>query len=233
MKTVLNVILVAAAVLLAWMCYESIQIPVQFKEDAAKRDEVVIQRLKDIRTIQEQHRDLYQTYCSSWAELIQFAKTDSVKICVKVGTLTDKQLEDGLNEKKAWEYLCNPKKYAKEIQKFGLDKATFSRDTTKVNILDNDSSLIARKVWEWIDEIQYVPFAQNKDTFELTVGSVTTASGYAMALFQARTEYAVYLQGLDESELTNKINERKEMDKFPGLQVGDAEQANNNAGNWE
>ncbi|MBR0036806.1 MAG: hypothetical protein IJP70_04120 [Bacteroidales bacterium] len=232
MKMVLNLILVAAAVLLGWMCYESIQIPVQFKADVAKRDEVVIQRLKDIRTLQEAHRDLYQQYCGSWAELINFAKTDSVKICQKIGTLTDEQLADGLNEKKAWEYLCNPKKYSKEIAKYNLSKETFSRDTVKVNVLDNDSSLMNRKVWEWIDRIHIVPFTEN-DTFELQLGSVTTASGYEMSLFEARVPFAVYLKGLNEGELANKIQERKDMEKYEGLKVGDAEQANNNAGNWE
>ena len=107
---VFNVILVGAACLLTLMCYQSIQIPVKFKEDVAKRDAVVIQRLKDIRTLQELHRDLHQNYCASWEQLIKFAKTDSVSICVKKGTLTDQQLADGLNEKKAWMYLCNPKK---------------------------------------------------------------------------------------------------------------------------
>jgi hypothetical protein len=216
------------------MCYESVQAPIKFKASVEKRDAVVIQRLKDIRTLQEQHRDLHQSYCASWAELINFAKTDSVKICQKVGSLSDEQLENGLTEKKAWEYLCNPKKYASEITKFGLDKETFSRDTVKVNILDNDSSLVARNVWQWIDSIQYVPFAQNpNDTFELVLGSITTASGYQMSLFEAKVAYDVYLQGLDDNELENKIQERKEMNKYPGLKVGDAEQANNNAGNWE
>ena len=232
MKIVLNLILVAAAALLTWMCYQSIQIPVQFKEDVAKRDAVVIQRLKDIRTLQELHRDLHQTYCASFAELIKFAKTDSVSICVKKGTLTDQQLADGLNEKKAWMYLSNEKKYAKEIQKFNLSKATFSRDTVKVNILENDSALMSRNVKEWIDKLAQVPFAEN-DTFEMNLGKVTTASGYEMSLFEAKVPFAVYLNGLNEGELTNKISERKEMDKYPGLQVGDAENANNNAGNWE
>lgn len=232
MKIVLNVILVLAAGMLSWMCYKSIQIPVQFKEEVAKRDAVVIQRLKDIRTLQELHRDLHQTYCASWADLIKFAKTDSVSICQKKGTLTDQQLADGLNEKNAWKYLCDPKKYAKEIQKFNLDRATFSRDTIKVNILENDSSLMSRNVKEWIDRIQYVPYAEN-DTFELNLGAVTTASGYNMSLFEAKVEFAVYLNGLNEGELANKISERKELEKYPGLQVGDASQANNNAGNWE
>lgn len=233
MKIVFNLLLVCVAGVLAFMCYQSIQIPVQFKAEVDKREEVIIQRLKDIRTLQETHRDMYGTYCGSWAELINFAKTDSVKICDKIGSLNDDQLKEGLNEKDAWKYLCNPKKYEKEIKKFNLSKATFSRDTTKVNILKNDSALMARGVLNWIDEIQYVPFAQNRDTFELNLGKVTTASGYEMALFEAKVAYEVYLSGLEESELNNKIQEKKDMDRFPGLQVGDATTANNNAGNWE
>ncbi len=234
MKIVLNVILLAAACLLAWMCYESIQIPVQFRADVAKRDAIVIQRLKDIRTLQELHRDMHQNYCASWQQLIDFAKNEKISICVKKGTLTDQQLADGLNEKNAWKYLCDPKKYAKEIQKFGLDINTFSRDTMKVSILESDTSLMSRNVMQWIDRIQYIPIEEAKnDTFELVLGSVTTASGYNMSLFEAKVPYEVYLRGLNEGELANKIADRKEQDKYPGLQVGDANQANNNAGNWE
>lgn len=234
MKIVLNVILLAAACLLAWMCYESIQIPVQFRADVAKRDAIVIQRLKDIRTLQELHRDMHQTYCSSWQQLIDFAKNEKISICVKKGTLTDQQLADKLTEKLAWKYLCDPKKYAKEIQKFGLDINTFSRDTMKVSILESDTSLMSRNVMQWIDRIQYIPIEEAKnDTFELVLGSVTTASGYNMSLFEAKVPYEVYLRGLNEGELANKIADRKEQDKYPGLQVGDANQANNNAGNWE
>ena len=79
-----------------------------------------------------------------------------------------------------------------------------------------------------------VPFTENgTDTFLLATGTVTTASGYEMALFEAKTPYESYLWDLDPQELANKIDDRKLMDKYPGLMVGDATQANNNAGNWE
>ena len=233
MKTILNILLAAAAVLLAWMCYQSVQIPVQFNDECAKRDEVMIQRLKDIRTIQEHHRDKYQVYCASWAQLINFAKNDSLPQVNKVGSLTDDQLKEGLNEKDAWKYLCDPKKYAKEIDKFKLSKATFSRDTFYVNVLQKDSSFIVRPNFD-IDNIMIVPFTENgTDTFLLTTGTVTTASGYEMALFEAKTPFESYLWDLNPQELANKIDDRKLQDKYPGLQVGDATQANNNAGNWE
>ena len=45
---------------------------------------------------------MHQNYCASWQQLIDFAKNEKISICVKKGTLTDKQLADGLNEKKAW-----------------------------------------------------------------------------------------------------------------------------------
>lgn len=232
MKNLLNLLLIAAACLLAYMCYRSVQIPVQFKEEVAKRDAVIIQRLKDVRSLQEAHRDKYQTYCGTWAELIKFAKEDSVPIVDKIGTLTDDQLAAGLtSEKTAWEYLQNPKKYKKEIEKYGLSKETFSRDTIYVNVLQNDSNLL-RPGFN-IDSIGFVPFAQNRDTFELSLGSVVTASGYEMALFQANVDYAVYLWDLNEQELANKIDAQKQMDKYPGLRVGDTSTANNNAGNWE
>lgn len=233
MKSLLNVLLIAAAGLLAYMCYESIQIPIQFNNEVAVREAVIIQRLKDIRTLQENHRDKYQSYCESWEQLINFAKNDSVPIVVKVGSLTDQQLADGLNEQKAWMYLCDPKKYKKEIEKFNLSKETFSRDTIYVNVLANDSTLSARKDFD-INTIHIVPFTETgKDTFELNIGSVTTASGYQMALFEARTPYTAYLWDLNEQEVANKIDDKNQQEKFPGLQVGDATVANNNAGNWE
>lgn len=232
MKTILNILLAIAAVVLVIMCYESIQIPVQFNDEVAKREAVIIQQMKDIRSIQEAYRDKYQVYAASWDQLINFAKTDSLPIVMKVGTLTDQQLADGLNEKNAVKYLSDPKKYAKEITKFGLSKETFSRDTVYVPVLQKDSSFIGRNFD--VNAIKFVPFAENpQDTLQLETGSVTTASGYEMALFQANVDYAVYLWDLNEQELANKIDARKQMDKYPGLQVGDATQANNNAGNWE
>jgi hypothetical protein len=232
MKIVLKLLLLAAAAVLVVMCYQSIRIPVEFNEQVAAREAVVIQRLKDIRTLQEAHRDKYQAYAASWSELIRFAKHDSLPIVQKIGSLTDYQLADGLNEKDAWMYLQNPKKYAKEIEKFDLDRSKFSRDTIYVNVLQKDSSFMSRTDFN-IDSIQYVPFSQNRDTFELVIGSVETASGYVMQLFEAKTDYNTYLGDLNAQELANKIDDKKSQDKYPGLKVGDAEQANNNAGNWE
>jgi hypothetical protein len=54
-----------------------------------------------------------------------------------------------------------------------------------------------------------------------------------MPLFEAKIPYSNYLGDLNEQELSNKIVDREELDKYPGMMVGDATVANNNAGNWE
>lgn len=235
MKTVLNIFLAIAAVALVVMCYQSLMIPIEFNDEVAKRDEVIIQRLKDVRTLQEEYQHKYGVYAASWDQLVNFAKNDKIAIVNKIGSLTDAQLEAGLKEDAAWKYLQDPKKYAKEIAQFGLSKATFSRDSIYVSVLEKDS-VLSRPDFN-IDELRYIPTfteeASGKDTILLNVGSVESASGYVMPLFEAQIPFEAYLSDLNEQELNNKITDKKDMDKYPGMMVGDATQANNNAGNWE
>lgn len=232
MKTVLNIFLAIAAVVLVVMCYQSLMIPIEFNAEVAKRDEVVIQQLKDIRTLQEEYQHKYGEYAPSWDKLINFAKNDKIALVKKVGNLTDDQLKEGLNEQTAWNYLKDPKKYAKEIAKFGLDINTFSRDSIYVTVIEKDSAL-SRPGFD-LDAIRFIPFAENpQDTVLLATGTQTSASGYVMPLFEAQMPFETYLYDLNEQELNNKIQDRVQMDKFPGMMVGDATVANNNAGNWE
>lgn len=283
-----NLLLVGAACVLVWMCYECIQIPIRFKDEVKTRDAVVVDRLKDIRALQVIYQKENEVYAASWNELIRFIEKDSLSICRKIGELTDQQRAKGLNDKKAWEYLCNPKKYAKEIEETGLSIETFSRDTIKVSALrtfleENPSEkYIADVKWykeqmnnavtleqkdafyeaycpmvaqEWLSKIQFVPYAE-QDTFFLNVAQIEQKGGYMVPVFEAKVPWRTYLKGenIGESELHEKIVKRLELTGmtsekaieaiekdessvepifFPGLQVGDVNKPNNNAGNWE
>ncbi len=234
MKTILNILLAIAAVLLVVMCYQSLMIPINFNNEVAKRDAVVIQRLKDVRTLQEEYQKKYHVYAASWDQLVNFAKNDKIAIVQKIGTLTDEQLQAGLNEQKAWMYLQDTKKYAKQIAEFGLSRDKFSRDSIFVSVLEKDSSL-SRPGFN-IDELRYIPHfyeGQPNDTILLATGMQQSQSGFEMPLFEAKIPYSNYLGDLNEQELSNKIVDREELDKYPGMMVGDATVANNNAGNWE
>jgi hypothetical protein len=85
-----------------------------------------------------------------------------------------------------------------------------------------------------IDSLRYVPFGQGAE-FEMGTDSLITASGYPIQVFEAKTPYSVYLGDLDKKLLDQKIQEVLDRPgkKYPGMQVGSLEVANNNAGNWE
>ena len=69
--------------------------------------------------------------------------------------------------------------------------------------------------------------------FEMETRVDSTRSGTPLYLFEARTPYEVYLKGLSEQEIKNLIDYDEKTDRYPGLKVGDVNEPNNNAGNWE
>ena len=51
-KIIVEILLAVLAVVLVWLIYASIMKPVNFNKEKAAREEVAIQRLKDLRTIE-------------------------------------------------------------------------------------------------------------------------------------------------------------------------------------
>ena len=82
------------------------------------------------------------------------------------------------------------------------------------------------------DSLAYVPYG-NGAKFEMATRQDTTKSGAPLNLFQAQVAYDVYLGDLNKQELTNLKDMQSKIGKYCGLRVGDIEQPNNNAGNWE
>ena len=247
MKKIVNIVLTLCVIGLAYICVGSIMGSINFGKVREAREKQVIARLIDIRTAQVAFRDLHQgQYTDNFDELIEFVKNDSLPFVKKVGELSDKQLEDGLTEPKAVK-LIHEARYAKkpavakrkwqEAEKAGLVKLNkkgeveeylFSRDTMWVLALDT----LYPKGFN-ADSLRYVPFGNGAE-FELRTGCDSSGkSGNKLYLFEAKTPYRTYLDGVNKDELNNLINFQEELGRYPGLQVGDAEVGNNNAGNWE
>ena len=103
----------------------------------------------------------------------------------------------------------------------------FKRDTMWVSVLDT----IFPKGFN-PDSMKYVPFGNGK-TFEMETRSDTTKAGAPLNLFQAQTPYETYIGDLDKQQVINLKDVQKKLGKYCGLRVGDIEQPNNNARNWE
>lgn len=234
MKVVMRVLLAVAIILLAYVSWRSIQGQVDFDAEVKKRDRAVIQRLVDIRTAQVALRAQSGSYTANFDTLIQFVKDGRIATVVKAGDLTEAQLEDGMTEAKAM-----------QIIRSGNEKAI--RDAGLWDETKNAPQLVRDSIYSHAVEVLYpnrrnfspdslavVPYG-NGVKFEMGIDSLTTGSGYPIQVFEAKTPYAVYLEDLDKRLVDRKIQEVLDRpgNRYPGMQVGSLEVANNNAGNWE
>ena len=228
MKTVINRVLAACAIGLVYICYGSIMGPINFDETKKAREKEIIARLIDIRKAQQEYRTLHQgAYTDNFDSLIDFVKTAKLPFIMKVGTLTDDQLNNGMTEKKAMDIINKAKRTNKwdEVEKEGLQN--FRRDTMWVAVMD---TIFAKGFNP--DSLPYVPYG-NGAKFELAIRKDTTKAGAPLNLFQAQVAYDVYLGDLNHQELVNLKDVQTKLGKYCGLRVGDIEQPNNSAGNWE
>ena len=228
MKTVFNIVLVLCAAALIYICYSSIMGPINFEKAKKEREQAVIARLIDIRKAQQEYRSLHHgMYTEHFDTLIDFVKNQKLPFVMKVGQLTDDQLESGLTEKKAMAIINKAKKTGKydEVKKWGLEN--FKRDTMWVAVLDT----IYPKGFN-ADSMKYIPHG-NGAQFEMNVKNDTAKSGAPVYLFEVKAPYETYLSGLDKQEIINLKDLDSKLGKYSGLMVGSIDTPNNGAGNWE
>ena len=235
MKVVMRTLLALAIVLLAWVSWKSIQGPIDFNTEVAKRDRAVIQRLVDIRTAQVALRSQTGTYTASFDTLIQFVRDGQISTLARSGDLTESQLESGMTEARAMEIINSGNERA--IREAGLwDESKNAPQLVRDTIFQPAVEVLYPNRPDFSpDSLQYVPYAPVGIRFEMGVDSLTTASGYPIQVFEAKAPFTSYLSDLDRKQLGQKIQEVLDRpgDRYPGMQVGSLEVANNNAGNWE
>ena len=238
-----------AAVVMAYFCVTSVTTPIKFENKRVEREVVVIKHLVDLRTAEVEYHHQKGVFTANHDSLLLFLKTAPKKEVLKEGSLTDKQLEAGLNEHKAVKILNEAKKKAlkknsfedtdalyayiwqndKDVISNGL--AGFRRDTIELNMLQ---ALYKGEYDEnSIDAIVEIPFSEGM-RFELEVNNdYKTSQGIRVPLFEARAPFESYLGDLNEQELINLVDKENKLDHYAGLKVGDVYAPNNNAGNWE
>ncbi|MFO8235199.1 MAG: hypothetical protein R6U04_07340 [Bacteroidales bacterium] len=209
MKTAIQVILAVVIIGLGYGLYKSIQTPIDFERTKDRRYDATIQKLRDIRTAQIAYRNEHDKFTGSFDTLIDFIKEDSLNIVKATGYIPDSLLDEGMTEREA------------------LQEGIIERDTIKVSIKDSlfEEGYDADDLWR-------IPSTDN-DSFEMAA-KIVESGGIDVPIFEAKVHNDVLLHGLD-TQLVINLNEKmvEKQNKFPGLKVGDINQPNNNAGNWE
>lgn len=210
MRTVFQILLGVAAIVLTYYIYKSIQNPIQFEKAKDERYAATVEKLKDIRKAEVAYKDVYGKFTGSWDTLISFVANDSIRNVRAIGELTDSMIEAKITEKKA------------------IQMGLIIRDTVKVSVIDAifDGDYDA-------NSLRYVPVPGEPSEFFLAETTIITGSGIQVPVFEARAHNNVILRGLDEQQIINLNAQRRANERYPGLKVGSLIEANNNAGNWE
>ncbi len=210
MRTVLQILLFIAAIVITYFIYQSIQRPIEFEKAKKARYEATVNRLKDIRKAEIAYKEVYGRFTGSWDTLVNFVLTDSVRNIRKIGQLTDSMMDAGITRKKAI--------------KLGL----IIRDTIRESVLGT----IFPENYD-ANSLKLVPVPGEPTEFHLGSTVIVTGSGIKVPVFEAKAHNNVILRGLDPQLIINLNDRARTNEKYPGLRVGSLTETVNNAGNWE
>lgn len=80
MKYLINLLIIGAVALLAYLLYYGINEPIKFKAERDARKSTVTSKLEQIRTSQELYREIKGEYAPNFQELAAVLKSDSIPI---------------------------------------------------------------------------------------------------------------------------------------------------------
>lgn len=213
-KTIIQILLAVVMVAMAYLLYDSIMSPVRFDKIRIAREKAVIERITDIRSAQRGFKQVNGRYTGSFDTLINFVLTAEMEFERQLVSSDDSV---GLAKLK--------KARKKNIEKFTV-KAI-------------DTVFGAKKLTpEQVEQLRFIPnsAASNEGTpkeFIMGAGSVMVGN-VSVPVFEAKAPYKSFLLDQDEQLLVNLIDEQKNvLYRYPGIKVGDLNQATNDAGNWE
>ena len=251
-KIIITTLLGVAVIFMAYICINSVVTPIKFEEARVQREAKVINNLVSLRTAEAQFRLDKGYFTADLDSLVDYLKTAPKKEVFKVGSLTEKQLENGMTETKAAKILERARLKAQRKMKYqGADSLTllynyiwendrevkaegllgFCRDTVLTNMIL--SLYKGQYTEETIGEIVYIPYTDNVKFEVETNNGYTTSQGIKVPIFEIRAHYNTYLHDLNNQERVNLIDKEEKLEHYPGLKVGSVEAPNNNAGNWE
>ena len=228
-KIALECVLAAVIVLLVWLTVKSVQKPVQFNNEVAARSQVAIQRLKDIRTLQVAFKSETGRFSPTIDSLKMFYESGKMAIVMQIGSMDDSVAVANTEAVKKANKKLKPEQMLEKLQEaYKQGIPVVYSVTTQVPVKD---TLFNNRPDFCIDSLAYIPFSGGQKTeMESTVKMV---SGVHVPLFEARMPYKALCHGLDNQLRINLDAERKDQNKYEGLQVGSVTAPNNNAGNWE
>ena len=206
MKTILQIVLWIICGVLAYLIYQSVNGPIEFKKVRQERFQAVINKLKDIRDSQEAYKSVNGKYAANFESLVQFVDT---------GNYTITQQRDS-------SFMRYDKVYQIELQVDTIVVDTLGFVKVKDSLFKNSDSY---------KSMMEVPYGQNREKFDLKA-DIIEKSGYKVPVFEAKVKKDVVL--FDQpADLVKQENARNSVEEVNGdhVKVGSLVDVSTN-GNW-
>ena len=223
-KVFTYLLLPAAIVGLTYALVSSIMEPVEFNKHKDYRQDIAVQRLKDIRDLQVAFKNVNGHYTSDIDSLKAFYNEGKMKVVMQIGSKDDSLAMANTQALKKRNPRIKPEDMLKLYQQgqslvFQIENEIAVKDTlfhTRENFR--------------VDSLAFIPFCGDSVIMESTVKKV---SGVNVPLFEAKMPWKKLLKGLNNQLRINLDAQLEDQGKYQGLMVGSIDAPNNNAGNWE
>ncbi len=96
MRLIINLVLVALVGVLIYILYGSINEPIAFQAEKARREGAVIERLMDIRKAQELYREVHGGYAKDFDGLVNTIQTGEIPVVKVIGDPDDPTNTDAI-----------------------------------------------------------------------------------------------------------------------------------------
>ena len=224
MKKIFTFLILPLAIVgLVYLIWQSVQEPVQFQKDQKAREKIAIQRLKDIRDLQDAFKGKTGHFTASIDSLIDFYNNGQVTIVKQIGSMDDSAAVANTEALKKKNRKITPEQML-ALYEQGQNLVL----SINVNIPVKDT-LLKREGFN-VEDLRTIPFSGKPIIMNAVVKQV---SGVDVPLFEACMPYFDYLVGLNHQLIVNLKCEAENIGRYPGLKVGSVDAPNNNAGNWE
>ena len=223
-KVFTYLLLPAAIVGLTYALVTSVMEPVEFNKHKDYRQDIAVQRLKDIRDLQVAFKNVNGHYTADIDSLKAFYNEGKMKVVMQIGSKDDSVAMANTQALKKRNPRIKPEQMLKLYQEgqslvFQIENEVAVKDTL-FNGRDNFR----------VDSLAFIPFCGDSIIMESTVKKV---SGVNVPLFEAKMPWKKLLKGLNNQLRINLDAQLEDQGKYKGLMVGSIDAPNNNAGNWE
>ena len=208
MKTIFQIILWIGSAIFAYLIYNAIVAPIEFKKVKRERYSKVISKLKDIRDAQQAHRTVTGIYAKDFNSLIKFIDTAQFTII----------------ERRDSSYMEYDKVYRIDMLREVVVEDTLGFVSVKDSLFGQDD--------RYTTIMDLPDFGDGIKKIEMDADVIEQAAGYRAPVFEAKVDKELVL--FDQPK--NLVNQEKELVSVDGVDgpaiiVGSLTEVSDN-GNW-